>query len=445
MSSDLLSIGHSGATVARIALDVTAQNIANASNNSYVRRSATIEEVAAAGSLQRPGDISFSGARLAGIVRNVDPFRQDQVRRSDGDLARADAELSGLRTIETAVEQSAVYPAMLSFQSSLDRLAANPTDPSLRSAVIEQARTMASAFNIASIQLDAARDGLTAEADATVDRVNGLARDLADVNLSLVRMGPGTSDKASLLDRRDAILGSLAQSLDIRTTFAGDGSVTVQVGGNAGPTLVALGTSQPLTMLSAPDGTIAFATGSTAIAPSGGALAGIAQALSQLATSRAGLDLVASSFISTVNGAQAAGVAIDGTAGQPVFAGNGAADIAVALASGDGLATAPAGSPAGSRDAGNLTAMRAALAGTDPAAVFSDQLFDLSSHIAGRGITRDALAAINGSARDALSAASGVNLDQETVDLLRFQQAFQASGKVLQVASTLFDTLLSIR
>ncbi len=40
---------------------------------------------------------------------------------------------------------------------------------------------------------------------------------------------------------------------------------------------------------------------------------------------------------------------------------------------------------------------------------------------------------------------SGVNLDEEAANLIRFQQAYQASGKVLSVAATLFDTILGIR
>jgi flagellar hook-associated protein 1 FlgK len=40
---------------------------------------------------------------------------------------------------------------------------------------------------------------------------------------------------------------------------------------------------------------------------------------------------------------------------------------------------------------------------------------------------------------------SGVNLDEEAADLMRYQQAYQAAGKVMQVASELFDTLLSLR
>ncbi|WP_343729079.1 flagellar hook-associated protein FlgK [Duganella sp.] len=47
-------------------------------------------------------------------------------------------------------------------------------------------------------------------------------------------------------------------------------------------------------------------------------------------------------------------------------------------------------------------------------------------------------------ATDAQQSVSGVNLDEEAANLLRYQQAYQASGKVMQVASQLFDTLLSL-
>jgi len=56
-----------------------------------------------------------------------------------------------------------------------------------------------------------------------------------------------------------------------------------------------------------------------------------------------------------------------------------------------------------------------------------------------------ALTAIAANAKTALEAQSGVNLDEEAANLVRFQQAFQASGKVMQVASTLLDTLLALK
>jgi flagellar hook-associated protein 1 FlgK len=39
---------------------------------------------------------------------------------------------------------------------------------------------------------------------------------------------------------------------------------------------------------------------------------------------------------------------------------------------------------------------------------------------------------------------SGVNLDEEAANLMRYQRAYQAAGKMIQITNTLFDTLLSL-
>ena len=74
MASDLLSIAKSGAKASRAALDVTAQNIANASSEGYVRRSVALEEVSPAGGYGRSGDVSLSGVRLD----RGEPLRRDR-------------------------------------------------------------------------------------------------------------------------------------------------------------------------------------------------------------------------------------------------------------------------------------------------------------------------------------------------------------------------------
>jgi flagellar hook-associated protein 1 FlgK len=59
-------------------------------------------------------------------------------------------------------------------------------------------------------------------------------------------------------------------------------------------------------------------------------------------------------------------------------------------------------------------------------------------------IAADAQDTIAVRAREREQALSGVNLDEEAANLLRYQQAYQAAGKVIQIASTLFDTLLDL-
>lgn len=73
-------------------------------------------------------------------------------------------------------------------------------------------------------------------------------------------------------------------------------------------------------------------------------------------------------------------------------------------------------------------------------------LFSLAGDRANQAaVSRDALIVIQEQAVEARDAVSGVNLDQEAADLIRFQQAYQASAQVIQAAQTLFDRILQIR
>ena len=187
-----------------------------------------------------------------------------------------------------------------------------------------------------------------------------------------------------------------------------------------------------------------FAIDGAAISPGAGSLAGAALALDDLAAIAIRLDSAASSIASAINTAQVNGVALDGTAGQPIFSGNTAATLSVVLSSGSGIATAPAGSPANERNQQNLTDMRQALSAANPADNVNSILFDVSAKVAGRKVTQSALETIASSARIALEEQSGVDLDNEAANLIRYQQAFQASGRAMQVASDIFDTLIGI-
>ena len=444
MASDLLSIGASGARAARGALDVTAQNIANAASEGYVRRSVRMEEVSAAGGQLRTGDLSLSGVRIAGITRNADLFRQAEVRRTTSDLSRSATELKGLENIEAAIEQAGMFAAITEFEASLQQLAVDPTDPSLRAAVIAGAQTMAQKFTIADSSTASAAEGMRFEAQAATDLANVIGGELARVNLRLSRAGAGSSDRASLLDRRDTLLEQLSGIADIATSFAADGGVSVRLGGSGGPLFVAGGTAGTLAMTSAADGTVAFDLDGTALTLSGGSLAGAALALDQAALMRGRLDAIADGIAATVNAAQASGAALDGSPGQPLFAGTGAAGLRVAFTDGAGLATAAAGQPAGSRDAANLAAMRQALATEAPASSTNALLFDISALVQSRTLTHEAIDTIAASARITLEQQAGVDLDTEATNLIRFQQAFQASARAMQVSSELFDTLLGI-
>lgn len=445
MSSDILQIGKSGALAARSALEMTAQNIANASNPDYARRSLSLSEVAGTGSVRFYSDSAYGGTRVDRVLRSTSTFLQEQARLSASDLTRAETELAGIMQAEAAIEQSGIFPAIVEFEATLAQLQADPLSGALRATVLEAGRTLAETIRLGdqSIQRSADQIGFAAAAD--VEATNLAAGELTRINAAIVRSEPGTAGYAALLDRRDAQLSQLAERSTIAVEYGADGTAAVRLGGAGGPYLVNGTTANTLTLTQNSDGTVSFALGGGSVDPVAGSLAGQMQALVTLRDTGLELDALAVQIISTVNAAQAGGTAPDGSVGQPFFAGSGAADISVVLTSGTGIATAPAGAPAGSRDGGNLAALRDALANNGPAAKADRMLFALANVVSGRTIARNTLQVIAANAQIALSAETGVDLDAEAANLIRFQQAFQASGRVMQVASDIFDTVLGIR
>jgi flagellar hook-associated protein 1 FlgK len=57
-------------------------------------------------------------------------------------------------------------------------------------------------------------------------------------------------------------------------------------------------------------------------------------------------------------------------------------------------------------------------------------------------VTRDAQKTVYNDNVSAQQSVSGVNLDEEAANLLKYQQAYQAAAQIIKIAQTLFDTLI---
>jgi flagellar hook-associated protein 1 FlgK len=446
MPTAIFSIGRSGLSASRASLELTAQNIANASNADFSRRTLTQSELVLVGSIGINQADSFGGVRPGIIERAESALVQRQARDASSALAAAESEYAAMREAESAIETSGVFTGIVDFEAALTRLEGNPLEPALRIAAVESGRQMASNFRVADAALANARTLVQGETSAEVLNVNELAAELARVNRDLVGVREGTAGRAALLDARDKALRGLAEQFAIVPTINANGTADVALAGTPPVALVTGGVAESVSASFAADGRVTYAVGGTVFAPGGGAMAGRAAALDQLVGLQGELDTLAASVISIANTAQANGVGADGTPGQPLFAGTGAANITMVLGSANGLATAPAGSPAGSRDTGNLAALLGALgAQTGPAARADALLLNLSSRVAALETRRDGLGVVASSAASELLRETGVDLDTEAANLVRLQQAFEANSRVIQVAADLFDTILSLR
>jgi flagellar hook-associated protein 1 len=453
MTSNLLSIAASGAAAAEIGLDVTGQNISNASTAGYVRRSVNDVELSSpAGTWSTADDVSLSGVAVSGIVRNADSYLQTEARRTASNTAQADATVSGLTDVETDVEDSGVFTAIGTFTNALTSLAQDPTDTSLRETVLQDGSTMTSAFQIAAQGLSATQSDQQGEVSDGVTQVNSLASQLATINTQLSATATTaasasdvvSSSRASLEDQRDSLLDQIGQYASISTTINSDGSVNVNLGSVSGPPLVSGSTTNTLSATVNSDGTESLSVGNAAVTLAGGSIAGNQAVLTKLNQISGNLDSLASSIATTVNTQQANGADLSGSTGTALFSGTTAATIAMATTDPSAIATAASGSAANSTDTTNLTAMNSALTTLAPADTMNGILTDISGSVASATTTQTTLQTLSTAAASSLTAQSGVDLNTEAVNLVKFQQAFQASSKVMQVAEDVFSSILNL-
>ena len=441
--SDLLSIGASGVRAYQSALTTTSDNIANAGTTGYVRRTATLAEVGVGSSRQTNG----SGVAIAGITRSADVFRSAQVRQTTSDVTRSDGGVMWLQRIEAALGSQALTDRMTAFFNAGTALSADPSADAPRRSMLEAAEGVAQAFSGTVATLDAASRTLELTAGDAAEKVTNAAAARARINDGRARVASGSTGQAQLLDHRDRMLDAMSELTDIDVQFDPAGRVTVRAGGTEGPVMVHGIEASAVQFGRSESGQPIFTVTRSGIefgfTPKGGAMAGMMDGAQRISAMRGEVVAVAKAFVNGVNGALNTGDDLNGDPGADMFLIDDAGRVTRVLD--DPKLIGAATTDAGPRDSGNLQT----LATVRRTGGFEQSIVSLQSSngsaLKARQTIAEAQGAIRDSAVDARDSMAGVNLDQEAVDLMRFQQAYQASSRVIQVARETIDTLLAIR
>ena len=448
--SDLLGIGTSALAAYRSALSAVGENVANAHTPGYARRRVVLEELSVSGSADiayRP-QVMFNGVTAAGVARAWDNFKAAEARFSASADGRAAVRQQWLSGVETALDDgfSGVGSAMTGFFTSVASLASDPGDPLGRRAVLSSLDNAANAFRTSSQSLARLSDGIGQAAELEVTALNNALKALHEINGAIAPTAAGGSSRASLEDERDRLIDFIAEKIDVDVSVDDEGRVALAAASNPSLPLLA-GTGPKLALLvRAADGRLSLqlqTNGTTVPLPAaGGKLAGLVDVSQTVADRRAGLDALAVDFATMVNDWSAAGEDANGAAGVPLMGISGGAASLQALVSDPDLV--PAASPGGAPN-GNLIALDAVRS----ASAVEDRWGALVSANAQMLASASAEAAATARWRDnsyaALDEVTGVDLDAEAADLLRFQQAYSASTRIIQVAretiQALFDAL----
>jgi flagellar hook-associated protein 1 FlgK len=445
MSGDLFIIGASGVKAYRTAMSAISENIANANTPGYARRTTTMSESGSSTATMALyiSKGNFGGTAVTSINRETDPYLDAALRMSNMSLGSATARLRWMSDTETALNDSdtGVGKLMTGFFSNIDKLAASPSDTSLRVTTLDSISRIAEAFQQTATDLSDVSTRIGTEAQSVVNTANTALTRLAEINNSLLRAQPGTSAYAQLLDSRDSALSEITTALNVEVSFGARDTATITYGGQ---TLVSGNSALSLTVTADSDGTLNLSTGGTALtAPTNGVLGGLFASADTVAQRHASLDTLAAKFVTDVNSWHAAGRTDGnpGTAGAPLLSGTTAASMAALITDPAQLATKSADGTAN----GNLLTAGTVLRGAGSAeanwtALIATQANLLTAvkaeHTTAQSRSDQALIA-----REAVS---GIDLNTEAADLLRIQQAYSGSAKILQVARETVDTILQI-
>jgi flagellar hook-associated protein FlgK len=444
----------------RRALDVTGQNIANVNTEGYSRQRTDLQAI---GGTPVPAFFSTSRGIGAGVsaddvIRIRDAFLEGRGHLEHANNARLTAEAGALRLVEESFREpgdSGIQSLLSEMWAGWGDVANQPQDTAARAQVLQRLDTLVSGINSTQASLTAQWDKTRTDLEVLVQQVNTAAASVAELNKAIqlaTRSGLPAND---LSDRRDVLVMKLADQIGATVRAGQDGVLDVAVGGmslvsgHTSMTFAVSGTTDADAVAADPPRIVTVSGGYT-VRP-GGTAAGQLSALTTIVPSyRAQLDGLAVNLAATLNTAHAAGYDLAGVAGTDLL---GSAAGPVTAASLRLLITDPtlvaassvpptAGGPA--LDNGNADAIsQLRLSATGADADYRRMIVELGVQAAVANRNEGIQQVITTQVDAARESVAGVNIDEEMTNMLSFQHAYAAAGRLITAIDQTLDVLIN--
>ena len=436
----LLNIGFSGLNSAQIALNITAQNIANVNTIGYSRQEAMMGSLSGFGRLD-----NGQGVEVTGVRRITDDYLVSQHWRSRSATGASYSFHQYINTTEQLLgsESMNIAKGLDSFFASLSAALDSPETPAQRSQIVSSAGALANRFGQLNESMLTQEKQIDDQLNSTVSQVNSYLKQVAELNTQISEQASKGVNTSVLEDSREQIVRELSTFMEVRVNRQSDGSFSLSL--PQGQPLVLAGSSSTLS-LAGDKLSLSFGPQSFDIPKlHGGSLAGVMEyRTTVLRPLRDELNQIAKKLADDFNAKQGGGVDLHGNPGKPLFTydplnPSGTLKIADGF-TGDDLAFAKA--CGGSGDNRNLQELL----------TIKDDQYDAYSALLGRmavqsgqaKATMTADANMEKQLATKLSSVSGVNTDEEGVKIMAYTKAYQANAKVISTSEQLFTSILNM-
>ncbi len=449
-----LNAARLGLAASQFAIDVTAANVTNVSTPGYVRQRPEFEATGAVD----VGAKSFQvGVDITQVKRVYDRYLEAQIADGKTEVGYSTTAQDYLQRIEGLFNESnggGINDLLGEFWTSWKNLTTNPQGRAERTVVQAAAVDLASRFrefsnDLTSIAMDA-RD----EIGTTVTAINSDLEKIAELNSEIMTQGSDNGDANLLLDERAKLLTSVAEKIGINYIQDGSGNIDIYL--TSGSSLLQAGSFRQLEMV----GDDIRLEGTTELVTAGitkGKLGAMLEVRDRLVPGYLdSLNTLAAGVVTAVNDEHAKGYTANGEVAGDFFAPVTSANTAARnmAVSADIIA-----------DLGNIAASTTVDGNGDNAreiGAISDRLINWgTSTTTANGYYGALTAQVGQDVSNAISrkdhrdiimnqleekwqSTSGVSVDEEMMNLIKYQMGYNAAGRLVSVADELMDTLINL-
>ncbi|MHC4326746.1 MAG: flagellar hook-associated protein FlgK, partial [Planctomycetota bacterium] len=225
-------IGISGLKAAREAIGIVGNNIANAATDGYHRQRI---ELAPAYASQVGTVLLGGGVDVIGFTRMIDGLLEKEILRQQSLLEQTSQELATLRTVESMFAElsgvTGLSAAIDDFFNALQDLGAHPGEAIWQNQAVAAAETMAAQFRMLGDFLDKLQAQLRLEAENTVEQINALTGQIAELNKKIVKIEIDGGQANNLCDQRDQRISELSELVGLEIQQREYGAVDVSISG----------------------------------------------------------------------------------------------------------------------------------------------------------------------------------------------------------------------
>ncbi len=443
----------SGLEAAQAAINTTGQNIANASTPGYSRQQVNLTErsaltIPALSSVTGDGAQFGTGVDITSITRIRDQFLDSQYR-AQNTIENGENTTS---TILSQVQAGLNEPSSTGLSGTLDQffsdwgaLANTPQNQGAQQAVMGDGAAVTDSLNTMSSQLSTLESQVTQQYNTLTGPTTGAvatdANQIAQLNGQIAQAQAAGIDANGLEDQRDNAIDDLSQYSNVNVTQQSNGMVNVSFGNAA--TAAQGGTTDATPLVNGANVDLTDNLTDANLSGAGGTLGSLlglydsSTGTGKIADYMTTLNGVASQLVSTVNNTISTADSSGATA-TPFFdpSGTTAATIAV----NPSLASSGTTPPYTATEASAVAGLSGGQAQQDYNAFVTGVGSDVQSAQNAQTTSQALLTAI-GNQRQSIS---GVSLDEEMTNLIQFQQAYQASARVMSTINDTFSSLLSM-